>query len=53
MDSAGGRRVAVRVAPSCTDDWAKDDLEDRAHEIGIEGRLDASKDEPIKALRNH
>ncbi len=35
------------------DDWSKDDLEQRAREIGIEGRSNMSKDELIDALRNH
>ncbi len=34
------------------DEWSKDDLENRAGEIGIEGRSDMSKDELIDALRN-
>ncbi len=35
------------------EDWTKDELYDRAKEIGIEGRSDMSKDELIKALRGH
>ena len=35
------------------EDWSKDDLEQRARKIGIEGRSDMSKDELIDALRNH
>ena len=33
------------------EDWTKDELYDKAQEIGIEGRSDMSKDELIKALR--
>ncbi|MDU8942621.1 DUF7218 family protein [Ovoidimarina sediminis] len=35
------------------EDWTKDDLYDRAQEIGIDGRSDMTKDELIEALRNH
>lgn len=35
------------------EDWTKDDLYDKAKEVGIEGRSDMSKDELIDALRNH
>jgi hypothetical protein len=34
------------------EEWSKDDLEERAAEIGIEGRSDMSKNELIDALRN-
>ena len=39
-------------APSY-DEWSKDDLRKRAGEIGIEGRSKMSKDELVRALRNH
>ncbi len=35
------------------EDWNKDELYERAQEIGIEGRSDMDKDELISALRNH
>jgi hypothetical protein len=35
------------------DERTKDELEDRARELGIEGHSEMSKDELINALRNH
>jgi hypothetical protein len=35
------------------DDWSKDDLQKRAGEIGIEGRSKMSKEDLVKALRDH
>lgn len=35
------------------EEWTKDDLYQRAKEIGIEGRSDMSKAELIDALRHH
>jgi hypothetical protein len=35
------------------DDWSKQDLVQRAREIGIRGRSAMTKAELIKALRNH
>lgn len=35
------------------DDWTVDDLRQRARELDIEGRSTMTKDELIKALRDH
>ena len=35
------------------EEWSKKDLEDRARELGIEGRSKMDKGELIDALRNH
>lgn len=35
------------------EDWTKDDLYDKAKDVGIDGRSDMSKHELIDALRNH
>jgi hypothetical protein len=35
------------------DEWSKQDLLERAREIGIKGRSSMSKAELVKALRNH
>jgi len=35
------------------EDWSKQDLQDRAKGIGIEGRFKMNKGELIDALRNH
>ncbi len=35
------------------EDWKKDDLYDKAKEVGIDGRSDMDKSELIDALRNH
>jgi hypothetical protein len=49
------RTTAARRGGSAPpyEDWSKDDLYQRAKEIGIEGRSDMSKNELIDALRNH
>ncbi|HWC12975.1 MAG TPA: Rho termination factor N-terminal domain-containing protein [Actinomycetota bacterium] len=35
------------------EDWSKDDLYDKAKQVGIEGRSKMDKSELISALRNH
>jgi len=35
------------------EDWSKKDLQERAKEIGIEGRSKMNKRELVNALRNH
>ncbi|MBW3664169.1 MAG: Rho termination factor N-terminal domain-containing protein [Actinobacteria bacterium] len=35
------------------EDWNKDELYEKAKDVGIEGRSDMSKKELINALRNH
>ncbi len=35
------------------EEWTRDELYERAREIGIDGRSDMTKDELIDALRDH
>jgi hypothetical protein len=51
---AGGTNVSKKGGQSGSyQDWSVDDLQDRAAEIGIEGRSKMNKDELVDALRNH
>jgi hypothetical protein len=51
---AGGTNVSKKGGRSGSyEDWNKDDLQKKAADIGIEGRSKMSKDELVKALRNH
>ena len=50
----GTSKVARRGGKSGSyEDWSKEDLYEKAQEVGIEGRSDMDKDELISALRNH
>jgi hypothetical protein len=51
---AGGEDVSGKGgAAEDYEDRTKEELEDRAAELGIEGRSKMDKDELISALRNH
>jgi Rho termination factor, N-terminal domain len=49
------RRLAAQRggASASYEEWSKDELYERAKEIGIEGRSKMDKRELISALRNH
>ncbi|GAA4695546.1 Rho termination factor N-terminal domain-containing protein [Pseudonocardia yuanmonensis] len=50
----GTKKVSSRGGKSGSyDDMTKDELYERAKKVGIEGRSDMSKDELVKALRDH
>ena len=48
--STAGRRGGK--SPSY-EEWSKKDLQDRARELGIEGRSNMDKDDLVDPLRNH
>ena len=50
----GRRKVAAKGGKAGSyQDWSKTDLVKKAREIGIKGRSSMSKDQLVKALRNH
>jgi hypothetical protein len=52
--NTGRSQAAKRGGKSGSyEQWSKQDLQERAKEIGIEGRSRMSKGELIDALRNH
>ena len=51
---ASGEDVSRKGGQSPSyEEWTSDELEQRAAEIGIEGRSEMTKDELIEALREH
>lgn len=47
------KKAAKRGGESAPyEEWTKDELYERAQEVGVEGRSDMTKDELIKALRD-
>jgi hypothetical protein len=50
----GRKKVAAKGGKGGSyQDWSKSDLVKKVREIGIKGRSSMSKDQLIKALRNH
>ena len=50
----GRRKVAAKGGKGGSyQDWSKTDLVKKAREIGIKGRSSMSKDQLVRALRNH
>ncbi|MBO6765337.1 MULTISPECIES: Rho termination factor [Alphaproteobacteria] len=51
--AAGDRPMQAGGKSPPYENWTKEELYDRAQEIGIEGRSDMDKSALIDALRNH
>ena len=45
------REIKDKGGPGSYEDWTKEQLYDKAREVGVEGRSDMSKRELIRALR--
>jgi hypothetical protein len=52
--NTGRKTAAKRGGKSAKyEEWSKEDLYDKAREVGIDGRSNMSKDQLIDSLRNH
>ena len=52
--NTGRKKAAKRGGKSAKyEEWSKEDLYDKAREVGIDGRSNMSKDQLIDSLRNH
>jgi hypothetical protein len=52
--NTGRKKAGKRGGKSAKyEDWSKDELYEKAREVGISGRSEMSKNELIESLRNH
>jgi hypothetical protein len=52
--NTGRKKAGKRGGKSAKyEDWSKEDLYDKARDVGIDGRSQMSKQELIRSLRNH
>jgi len=52
--NTGRKKAGTRGGKSAKyEDWSKEDLYDKAKDVGIDGRSRMSKKELIESLRNH
>lgn len=52
--NTGGKKAEKKGGKASKyEEWTKEELYEKAQEVGIEGRSDMTKDELIDALRHH